>query len=271
MYSAAFTSRAVPRNPSPGKSVVRTSLYNKWVVAAVARRSLRGSSVRSAVRDPLLLATKTMLKATDLTKTYNGVTALDHLNLEVAPGDVFCLLGANGAGKTTTINLFLNFIEPSGGSAQVNGVDVTEQPLETKRWLAYLPAQVTLYRHLTGLENLDYFTTLSRTGRYPPDQLRAFFKQGGLQDEAADQRVSTYSKGMRQKVGIAIALAKQAKALLLDEPTSGLDPKAANEFSGLLQRLSGEGVAVLMATHDERATQCASRILNMQEGRILED
>ena len=136
MYSTACTSRAGPHDSSHCKSVVRTSLYNKWVVAAVARRSLRGSSVRSAARDPLLLATKTMLKATDLTKTYNGVTALDHLNLEVAPGDVFCLLGANGAGKTTTINLFLNFIEPSGGSAQVNGVDVTEQPLETKRWLA---------------------------------------------------------------------------------------------------------------------------------------
>ncbi len=210
-----------------------------------------------------------MLKATDLTKTYNGVAALDRLNLEVAPGDVFCLLGANGAGKTTTINLFLNFIEPSGGTAQVNGLDVTRQPLETKRWLAYIPEQVMLYRHLTGLENLDYFTALSGTDHYPPDQLRAFFKQVGLQDGVADQRVSTYSKGMRQKVGIAIALAKQAKALLLDEPTSGLDPKASNEFSRLLQRLSGEGVAVLMATHDLfRAKESGTRVGIMNQGQL---
>jgi ABC-2 type transport system ATP-binding protein len=211
-----------------------------------------------------------MLEARDLSKSYNGSVALERLNLEVRPGEVFCLLGANGAGKTTTINLFLNFIEPSGGKARINGIDVTERPLETKKWIAYIPEQVMLYRNLTGLENLEYFTALAGNGSYSRGELRSFFGQVGLQSDAADKRVSTYSKGMRQKVGIAIAVAKHAKALLLDEPTSGLDPKAANEFSELLRKLSGEGVAVLMATHDLfRAKESGSRVGIMRHGKLV--
>ena len=100
-----------------------------------------------------------MLEAIDLSKVYDsGPAALDSLNLKVEPGEIFCLLGANGAGKTTTINLFLNFIEPSGGTAKVKGLDVTQEALETKKYLAYIPEQVMLYRNLTGLENLEYFT-----------------------------------------------------------------------------------------------------------------
>jgi ABC-2 type transport system ATP-binding protein len=211
-----------------------------------------------------------MLEARDLSKSYNGSVALERLNLEVHPGEVFCLLGANGAGKTTTINLFLNFIEPSGGTARINGVDVTVSPLETKKWIAYIPEQVMLYRNLSGLENLEYFTALAGNGSYSRGELRSLFGQVGLQSDAADKRVSTYSKGMRQKVGIAIAVAKKAKALLLDEPTSGLDPKAANEFSELLRKLSGEGVAVLMATHDLfRAKESGSRVGIMKHGRLV--
>lgn len=212
-----------------------------------------------------------MLEARDLTKSYNGGgVALDHLNLNVPSGEVFCLLGANGAGKTTTINLFLNFIEPTSGTAAINGVDVTEQPLETKKWIAYIPEQVMLYRNLTGLENLEYFTALAGNSSYTKADLRSFFARVGLQSEACDNRVSTYSKGMRQKVGIAIALAKNAKALLLDEPTSGLDPKAANEFSALLKQLSDEGVAVLMATHDLfRAKESGTRVGIMKYGQMV--
>jgi ABC-2 type transport system ATP-binding protein len=102
-----------------------------------------------------------MLQAVNLTKQYPGSVALDHLNLTVEPGDVFCLLGANGAGKTTTINLFLNFVSPSEGTARVNGIDVAEQPLETKKFLAYIPETVMLYRNLTALENLEYFSALA--------------------------------------------------------------------------------------------------------------
>ena len=210
-----------------------------------------------------------MLQAIDLSKKYGTQVALDRLNLTVAPGEVFCLLGASGAGKTTTINLFLNFIHPSGGSARINGLDVTERPLETKRFVAYIPEQVMLYRNLTGLENLEYFTALAGH-EYPRSAFIELFRQVGLPIGAEDQRVSTYSKGMRQKVGIAIAIAKKADALLLDEPTSGLDPKASNEFSALLKQMSERGVAVLMATHDLfRAKESGSRVGIMKHGRLV--
>src|SRR5258708_2810962 len=105
-------------------------------------------------------STDRMLEAVNLSKSYNGAVALDRLNLKIDQGEIFCLLGANGAGKTTTINLFLNFIPPSSGSAIINGRDVVQHALETKRFLAYVPEQVMLYRNLTGLENLGYFTSL---------------------------------------------------------------------------------------------------------------
>jgi ABC-2 type transport system ATP-binding protein len=211
-----------------------------------------------------------MLEARHLSKRYNGQAALVDLDLRIAPGEVFCLLGANGAGKTTTINLFLNFIEPSAGTALIGGKDVTKHSLETKKVIAYIPEQVMLYRHLTGLENLEYFSALAGHDSYTRADLRAFFAQVGLGTDVADRRVSTYSKGMRQKVGIAIALAKRARALLLDEPTSGLDPKAANEFSRLLDGMSADGVAILMATHDLfRAKESGTRVGIMKHGRLV--
>ena len=211
-----------------------------------------------------------MLEAQALTKRYNGVTALDALTLTVAPGDVFCLLGANGAGKTTTINLFLNFIAPTSGTALVNGHDFTREPLETKKYLAYIPETVMLYRNLTGLENLEYFAALAGKPDLTREQMLAYFTEVGLAADAADRRVGTYSKGMRQKVGIAIAIAKGARALLLDEPTSGLDPKASNEFSDLLRRMSANGVAVLMATHDLfRAKESGTRVGIMKHGTLV--
>ena len=211
-----------------------------------------------------------MLQAINLTKRYHDSVALDRLNLTVQSGEVFCLLGANGAGKTTTINLFLNFVQPSDGQALVNGLDVTQQPIESKRHLAYIPETVMLYRNLTGLENLEYFSALAGRPDYSRAELLDFFARVGLQAEAADRRVGTYSKGMRQKVGIAIALAKRAGALLLDEPTSGLDPKASNEFSTLIQQLSADGVAILMTTHDLfRAKESGTRVGIMKHGRMV--
>jgi len=211
-----------------------------------------------------------MLQAIGLSKSYNGTKALDSLDLSIEPGQVFCLLGANGAGKTTTINLFLNFIDASAGQALVDGLNVAEHSFETKKRLAYIPEQVMLYRHLTGLENLEYFTALAGHTEYAKADLRRFLLEAGLPEEAVERRISSYSKGMRQKVGIAIAVAKKARALLLDEPTSGLDPKASNEFSALLERLSGEGVAILMATHDLfRAKETGTHVGIMNQGRLV--
>lgn len=213
-----------------------------------------------------------MLEAVNLSKRYNDQIALDALNLRIEPGEVFCLLGANGAGKTTTINLFLNFINPSSGKALIKDLDVTAAPLETKRFLAYIPEQVMLYKNLSGLENLEYFSALAGKDKYTKEELLSFFDEVGLTRDAAEKRVSTYSKGMRQKIGIAIALAKRAEALLLDEPTSGLDPKASNEFSALLKKLSGQGVAVLMATHDLfRAKESGTRVGIMRQGKLVRE
>jgi len=211
-----------------------------------------------------------MLEAIELTKSYNGSIALKSLNLRVEPGEVFCLLGANGAGKTTTINLFMNFIEPTSGVAKIKGLDVTRHSIETKKYIAYIPEQVMLYRNLTGQENLEYFTALAGVGDYSREQLMTFFDEVALPRRAALQRMSTYSKGMRQKAAIAIALAKKAEALLLDEPTSGLDPKASNEFSELLKKMSAAGVAVLMATHDLfRAKETGTRVGIMKHGTLV--
>ena len=211
-----------------------------------------------------------MLEAKQLTKKFGALTALDQLDLKVEKGEIVCLLGANGAGKTTTINLFLGFLESSSGGAFVDGVNVAQAPLETKKHLAYIPEQVALYPQLSGLENLDYFLRLSGV-RKSRTQLISTLKEAGLEENAAVRRASSYSKGMRQKVGIAIALAKDAKALLLDEPLSGLDPSAANALCVSLRQLRDDGRAILMATHDVfRAKEVGTRIGIMKEGRLVD-
>lgn len=209
-----------------------------------------------------------MLEARNLTKRYGAYTALNRLNLHIEAGEIFALLGQNGAGKTTTINLFLGFIEPSEGTAWIDGVSVAEHPQEIKKHLAYIPETVMLYPNLTGIENLEYFSSLAGFD-YSKRELEQLLATAGLQSQAFDQRLGGYSKGMRQKVGIAIAVAKKAKVLLLDEPTSGLDPKASNEFSEIIKTLAASGTAILMATHDIfRAREVASRIGIMKEGNL---
>jgi ABC-2 type transport system ATP-binding protein len=211
-----------------------------------------------------------MLEARKLSKHFNGTAALEDLDLLIPRGEIFCLLGANGAGKTTTINLFLGFLAPTSGSATIDDLDVQKDPLGTKRLLAYIPEQVNLYRNLSGLENLAYFSELSGRKKSQSELLEVL-RRVGLDETTARRRLRTYSKGMRQRVGIAIAVAKEARALLLDEPTSGLDPQAANEFAKLLSTLAAEGVAVLMATHDLfRAKEVGHRVGIMKHGRLVE-
>ena len=210
-----------------------------------------------------------MLEAQQLTKKFASHTALHQLSLRVGAGEIFALLGPNGAGKTTTINLFLGFLEPDAGEARVGGASVAANPIAARRQIAYIPEQVVLYPRFTGVENLDYFSTLAGR-RHTTEELLSLLKKAGLPKDAAERRVGTYSKGMRQKVGIALALATEAKALLLDEPTSGLDPEASHEFSQLLRRLAGQGVAILMATHDLfRAREDASRVGMLVGGKLI--
>lgn len=212
-----------------------------------------------------------MLQATDLTKRYGAFTALDGLNLTVGPGEIFCLLGANGAGKSTTINCFLDFVRPTSGQASIGGLDVAREGQKTKQLLSYIPENLMLYAHLTGLENLDFFCRLGG-GTHSRERLETLLTASGLQPEFVHQRVGTYSKGMRQKVGISLARAREASVLLLDEPTSGLDPKASNEFSALLLEERERGVATLMATHDLfRAKDTGTHIGIMREGVLVEE
>ena len=209
-----------------------------------------------------------MIELENLTVNFGGVVALDTISATFTT-PVSGIIGPNGAGKTTTINLFLGFVAPTSGQALIAGLDVSAHDRETKQRIAYIPEQVMLYRNLTGLENLEYFAALA--GKRPgAERLSAILVEAGLQGDAVDRKVAGYSKGMRQKVGIAIALAKEASVLLLDEPTSGLDPKASNEFSALLEHLRERQVAVLMATHDLfRAKETGTRVGIMRHGRLV--
>lgn len=219
---------------------------------------------------PAVSGTPSRLVAKALTKRYGDVLALDNLDLAIGAGEVYCLLGANGAGKTTTISLFLNFVPPTSGEALVCDIDVTRDPLGAKQRIAYIPETVMLYRHLTALENLEYFAGLAAREPLDRDRLIAHLREVGLRDDQVHQRVGGFSKGMRQKVGIAMTITRQADVLLLDEPTSGLDPKASNEFSELIGQLRARGAAVLMATHDLfRAKESGTRVGIMKRGRLV--
>lgn len=210
-----------------------------------------------------------MLEAISLTKTYGEHKALNALNLTVSKGEIFCLLGQNGAGKTTTINLFLGFTQATSGTAKINGVEVKSNDTATKKFIAYIPEVVMLYGNLSGVENLDFFSRLAGF-KYADDLLSGFLTNAGLQKEAHGKRVSAYSKGMRQKVGIAIALAKNADAILMDEPTSGLDPKATAEFTAICKNLAAQGKTIFMATHDIfNAVNVGTRIGIMKEGSLV--
>jgi ABC-2 type transport system ATP-binding protein len=210
-----------------------------------------------------------MIEAIQLTKRYDeGNLALDHIDLRIDAGEIYCLLGANGAGKTTTINLMLNFIEPTSGTVRINGIDMTRDPIEGKRYVAYLSENVMLYGNFTALQNLDFFTQLAGRRDLTKDDYRRILASVSLPAKAVEWRVKDFSKGMRQKLGIAIAIAKNAPALLLDEPMSGLDPKAAAELVHTLEDLRAQGKAILMSTHDIfRAKELADRLGIMKDGR----
>lgn len=211
-----------------------------------------------------------MLETQNLTKVYeDGRLAVDHLNLKVEPGEIFCMFGANGAGKTTTINLFLNFIPPTEGTARVEGIDVVKEPLRSKEFVSFVSENVMLYGNFTAIQNLDYFTKLSGKRGLTKTDYAAVLESVGLQKDAFDARSKTYSKGMRQKLGLAIAIIKDAPNVILDEPTSGLDPKSGQEFLNLLAGMRDKGKSVFMSTHDIfRAKMIADRVGFMKNGKM---
>jgi ABC-2 type transport system ATP-binding protein len=223
------------------------------------------------MNDDLLLDGKPQLEAINLTKQYeDGVLALDHISFAVHPGEIFAMLGGNGAGKTTTINLFLNFIEPTDGEARINNIPTHQDPLLAKKHVAFVSENVMLYENFTAVQNLDFFARIGGHNDYKKSDYRDVLLRVGLGEDWHNKRLRSFSKGMRQKCGIAIAILKNASAVLLDEPTSGLDPKAGHEFIQLLGSLRDEGKAILMSTHDIfRAIEIADTIAIMNNGRII--
>ncbi|EDM43979.1 ABC-type transporter, ATPase component [unidentified eubacterium SCB49] len=210
-----------------------------------------------------------MIQIQNVSKSFKGNLAVDNLNLDIKKGEILGLLGANGAGKSTTINMLLGFLSPDAGKVTINDIDTSKNASETRKLIGYIPENVNLYPYLTGTENLDYFCKLAGL-KYSKNELEAYLITCGLAKDAHHKKVSGYSKGMRQKVGIAIAYAKKAKVYLLDEPASGLDPLASNELSELLKKLASEGATILMASHDIfRVREVCHRIGILKKGILV--
>jgi ABC-2 type transport system ATP-binding protein len=219
------------------------------------------------------METTTVLETIDLTKRYEtGVLAVDQLNLQVHAGEIYVLLGANGAGKTTTMMLMFGFTEPTEGTAKICGIDVTRDPLSAKKHAAYVSENVMLYGNFTAMQNIEFFAKLGGASQAAIAQCEQILLRVGLSKDAHRQRVRGFSKGMRQRLGIAIAMIKNSEVIILDEPTSGLDPKGGADFLDILRELKAEGKAIFMSSHDIfRAEIVADRVGIMSHGRIVQE
>ncbi len=184
-----------------------------------------------------------------LTKHYGPVVAVDKLNLKVREGEVFGMLGPNGSGKTTTILMLLGLTEPTSGYVRVLGLDPARRPLSVKARVGYLPDQVGFYDDMTARENLIYIAKLNGLPREEAyRRIDEALAQMGLAD-VADRRVGTFSRGMRQRLGLAEVLIKRPRLIIMDEPTQGLDPEAAHEFLGIVRDLKAREISILLASH----------------------
>ena len=210
-----------------------------------------------------------MIKLKNVTKSFKDKKALDNLSLNVNSGEIYGLLGANGAGKSTALNLLLGFLDSDSGSIEISNSN--DKKLVSRDMIGYIPENVNLYPYLSGIENLDYFCKISGLS-LNHIKLSELLNECGLENDAHNKKTSEYSKGMRQKVGIAIALAKNAKIYLLDEPASGLDPMASNELSVILKKLSTNGATILMASHDLfRVRETCDKIGILKQGSLIKE
>jgi ABC-2 type transport system ATP-binding protein len=206
-----------------------------------------------------------------LTKRYGDLVAVDSLDLQVARGEVFGLLGPNGAGKTTTILMLLGLTEPTEGTATVDGLDPTRHPLEVKSRVGYLPDEVGFYEDMTARQNLRYTAELNRIPRRDAaDRIDAVLDDVGLA-AVAEQRVGEFSRGMRQRLGLADALLKEPSILVLDEPTVNIDPEGVREMLLMVERLrTDQGVTIVLSSHLlHQVQQVCDRIGIFVAGRLV--
>ncbi|HIU88277.1 MAG TPA: ABC transporter ATP-binding protein [Candidatus Avilachnospira avistercoris] len=212
-----------------------------------------------------------IIKTEGLTKCYGEKRAVSDLDLEIYKGEVFGLLGPNGAGKTTTTLMLLGLSEPSGGSAFIDGHDCTREPIEVKRMVGYLPDSVGFYPDMTGRENLRFTGRLNGLPEnVTEERIEDLLSKVGMQ-EAADKKTLTYSRGMKQRLGIADVLMKDPKVIIMDEPTLGIDPEGMRELMALIRRLSEEeGRTILISSHQlYQVQQICDRVGIFVEGKLI--
>jgi ABC-2 type transport system ATP-binding protein len=215
--------------------------------------------------------TGNIIELVDLTKKYGSFTAVDHLNLAIRKGEIFGLLGPNGAGKSTTILMMLGLTDPTSGMVSVCGINSTSNPIEVKRRVGYLPEDVGFYDDRTGFENLIYTARLnSIPDKEAEPKARQLLDRVGLSD-AMKKKTGKYSRGMRQRLGLADVLIKNPEVIILDEPTLGIDPKGVREFLELIVRLSKEeGLTVLFSSHHlHQVQQVCDRVGLFVTGKLL--
>lgn len=192
---------------------------------------------------------KIVVETQDLTKRYDGVTVVDHLNLHIAEKEIFGLLGPNGAGKTTTILMLLGLTEPASGIARIYGFNSTREPIKVKRLVGYLPEKVGFYNNLTARENLKFIAELNNIGGAEAESRINEVLAAVNISEIADLTVGKFSRGMKQRLGIADVLIKKPKVAFLDEPTAGLDPEGIDQVLDLIANLPQVGTTVVLSSH----------------------
>ena len=210
-----------------------------------------------------------VIQAEALTKRYGANLAVDHVDLEVAAGEIVGILGPNGSGKTTTILMLLGLTEPTSGRAMVAGFDPLRDPLEVKRRVGYLPDQIGFYEAMSARDNLAYTARLGGLSRREIDgRFAAALDRVGLHD-VGNARVTTYSQGMRQRLGLAEILMKRPSIAVLDEPTTALDPHSTAEFLDMIRDLKADGTAVLLSSHHlDQVQSVCDRVALFNRGRL---
>jgi len=210
-----------------------------------------------------------MLVTNDLTKTYSNINAVEKLNLKVEKGEIFGFLGHNGAGKTTTISMLTTLISPTSGTAKINGFDIQKENLKVRQSLGYLPENVRLYDDLTAKENLRFFGQLSKIKDVDEriDEVLEVLQF----TKWKDAKIKSFSKGMRQRIGIAQAIIHKPQILFLDEPTSGLDPQGTKDMREILIKLNRDwGTTIFMNTHLlSEVTRICTNIGIISKGQLL--